>query len=715
VLNPCLLHRCSCLLSTVVSLSITTMIKADVQGIITLAGEQGDAEVPEIKAESLSREELATVVLVSFLLVSLAGNIYLLSRQPKRRALDQDGVGAVSDRLANSSSRVDRVRRLLDTERQNSAERERLATRVKAIKDRIALSLRINLNELASDLPELKKQPRELVHLVTKTGADERETETVWLGKDVVKSETETEASSVVSSVEADAVEKASEPLEEAAAVVWHPMLEHEPTTAASETESKTTEQAFTPVETGNKALRLASPVETENKALRLASTEDVLSRIDETISSVSTYEDSKGTTKASEAGVPQATQLRPTNAALRTDESNTGTTTKDSETKVQAVVSPSSKENQEPITTETSESGAEETSESGAEETQAAGAEETQAAGLGSSEVVLSSDQSKITVKEAEGVSSTSKESKTTNISDTGAEETEAIWLGSQNVVLSCDETHATRMVPETTTKEVAEEDDLSCDDLSSDDLSSSEESYVTMKTTEGEAARKAIWLTSATTAKVVWNNDESSPIKIPASLTEDTEEMDDMSFVTTRTCGTVEDREAVWLGSNDVVLSNDVPETRVCERLNCVPLTSGIHIWSILVEEADEAVWIGVTCTSLPSNHDESLGEPAAGWFYGSNGEGGATAHGPKNETQIDWGHPPFVEDSTVTFILDLTGNGTLSASIDSNPAFLLCSDMLANYDNTPEFVPTACLVSGKVRFLGFDPSSTTRMTSL
>jgi hypothetical protein len=74
----------------------------------------------------------------------------------------------------------------------------------------------------------------------------------------------------------------------------------------------------------------------------------------------------------------------------------------------------------------------------------------------------------------------------------------------------------------------------------------------------------------------------------------------------------------------------------------------------------------------------------------------------------TSSSSGLPNFGVGSTVKFILDLTGGGTLSASVDGQPNHELFSDMRSwfpDYDKVG-FVPAvATRRPGRVRFLGFE----------
>jgi hypothetical protein len=138
---------------------------------------------------------------------------------------------------------------------------------------------------------------------------------------------------------------------------------------------------------------------------------------------------------------------------------------------------------------------------------------------------------------------------------------------------------------------------------------------------------------------------------------------------------------------------------------------MTSGIHTWGIVVEEYCKHVWLGVTSTVDQSCTQGWLGSQEGAWVYGTDGR--ACHNGVKIGE-----HTPFGEGSTVTFTLDLTKRGTLSAAVDEHPASLLCSDMLSGLDDQqpkPRFVPAASLKHpARVRFLGFVTTSESSLQS-
>jgi hypothetical protein len=154
---------------------------------------------------------------------------------------------------------------------------------------------------------------------------------------------------------------------------------------------------------------------------------------------------------------------------------------------------------------------------------------------------------------------------------------------------------------------------------------------------------------------------------------------------------------RFAGWKTSNDVHFSSKNNGMYSTDVLQCPALTFGVHKWSILVEEMTVSLHLGVTSTVHTLNCNEFPGRQSGGWVYGFNG---GAYH---NTSQNSSGHPTFKKGSKVTFILDLTGEGTLSSSVDGTPAVQVFSNMLSK---SKGFVPAvSCYGTGAVRFLGFE----------
>lgn len=98
--------------------------------------------------------------------------------------------------------------------------------------------------------------------------------------------------------------------------------------------------------------------------------------------------------------------------------------------------------------------------------------------------------------------------------------------------------------------------------------------------------------------------------------------------------------------------------------------------------------------------------LGARRDGWAFGSNG---SRWHDNLNYSNA---LPTYSWGSVVTFTLDLTGSGELSASFDGGQVnHLLFQDMLLPANNgglIPSFLSAALLNCRSVRFKGFDTSS-------
>jgi uncharacterized protein YqgV (UPF0045/DUF77 family) len=158
-----------------------------------------------------------------------------------------------------------------------------------------------------------------------------------------------------------------------------------------------------------------------------------------------------------------------------------------------------------------------------------------------------------------------------------------------------------------------------------------------------------------------------------------------------------------AVWKSSNTVALSSE-KEKRSTELLQCPVLRAGIHKWSILVEDVcPSGLHLGVASTVHPLKLDKFIGYQEAGWVLE---DSGCTFH---NWPISSMGNPTFKMGSKVTFVLDLTGEGTLSASVDdTRPPSKLFSKMLSDFKgrDAAGFLPAVSLRRpGRVRFLGFE----------
>jgi hypothetical protein len=148
---------------------------------------------------------------------------------------------------------------------------------------------------------------------------------------------------------------------------------------------------------------------------------------------------------------------------------------------------------------------------------------------------------------------------------------------------------------------------------------------------------------------------------------------------------------KQYVWKSCGDVRFS----DCQYTEQLECPPMNSGIHKWSVLIEEhaSEDDYYAGVgVASTVHGRFEEGV------WSYDSDGE----AYHNSREVKDDL--PTFQKGSKVTFILDLTGDGTLIASVDGNSFHQLFSGMLSAEGG---FVPSVCLPdsNAKVRFLGFE----------
>jgi hypothetical protein len=150
-------------------------------------------------------------------------------------------------------------------------------------------------------------------------------------------------------------------------------------------------------------------------------------------------------------------------------------------------------------------------------------------------------------------------------------------------------------------------------------------------------------------------------------------------------------------WRKSNNVVASCVSGDLLVADVLQCPVLSSGVHKWSILVERGTYMQLGVVASTALPFNFDDWIGNQGGGWVYSNFGF--AFHNGNMIQGQL----PTFGQGSIVTFILDLTGEGTLGASVDDNPPILIFSNM--QNVHAAGFLPAASLNRpARVRFLGF-----------
>ena len=159
----------------------------------------------------------------------------------------------------------------------------------------------------------------------------------------------------------------------------------------------------------------------------------------------------------------------------------------------------------------------------------------------------------------------------------------------------------------------------------------------------------------------------------------------------------------QIVWKSSDDTCVcgTSDYPRLEI---LQCPPMIDGVHKWSIRVEEDHfSALDLGVVSAAQELKYEKSLiGNQIGGWGYF--GQGMAHNNGIQYKRKL----PSFQKGSTITFLLDLTEEGSLSVTIDNGrPMFRLFSDMLQI--GQQGFIPAVALEKpAKVRFLGFEKVS-------
>jgi hypothetical protein len=161
-----------------------------------------------------------------------------------------------------------------------------------------------------------------------------------------------------------------------------------------------------------------------------------------------------------------------------------------------------------------------------------------------------------------------------------------------------------------------------------------------------------------------------------------------------------TAQRKQAVWKSTGNPVVNSTSPFWPTHEFLKSPALTcGGVHKWSILVEEVGNSeVWLGVASTGHHLKNGEFIGSQSGAWVYSNLGDTWT------NNYYLP-GYPSYRKDSTVTFTLDLTGVGTLSASVDNNkPSRMLYNNILSAF-HVGGFVPVVSLGPfARVRFLGF-----------
>jgi hypothetical protein len=168
---------------------------------------------------------------------------------------------------------------------------------------------------------------------------------------------------------------------------------------------------------------------------------------------------------------------------------------------------------------------------------------------------------------------------------------------------------------------------------------------------------------------------------------------------------------KQYVWKSSGDVCVSG----FHGAELLKCPPMTSGVHTWAIFVEEDQRSRYAGLGVASTVHSLDKQnyLGNQEGGWSYYSDGQAFHNKQLAKPNFLFKDNFPKFQKGSKVTFVLDLTGHGTLSASLDGksfDQLFLHMLSKVRSVDPEGGFVPAVTLpcADQKVRFLGFESVS-------
>ena len=149
-------------------------------------------------------------------------------------------------------------------------------------------------------------------------------------------------------------------------------------------------------------------------------------------------------------------------------------------------------------------------------------------------------------------------------------------------------------------------------------------------------------------------------------------------------------------WKISTDIIGPNSDYSS---ELLDCPLMKSGVYRWSILVEE-DPFLGLGVASAKF-SPHVWLWHQGPNHWRYYS---GGKLYHNNQHTGSL----AKYGKGSKIIFLLDLTEDGTLLASVDGKPFRLACSSMLATLKEVgPEggFLPAAWMNRTKIQFLGFE----------
>jgi BTB/POZ domain len=136
-----------------------------------------------------------------------------------------------------------------------------------------------------------------------------------------------------------------------------------------------------------------------------------------------------------------------------------------------------------------------------------------------------------------------------------------------------------------------------------------------------------------------------------------------------------------------------------RQCLKVS--PIKTGIHRWTLEIEEHGRYLWVGVVQQGTAALYAFSS------WVDGVRLYINESYGNPHNNL----GMLKLATGSRVTFVIDMTpgsGNGTLCASVDGGPMLRLFSHLLDRLDDSDEsgFVPAMCLKSpASVRLLSIE----------
>jgi hypothetical protein len=168
--------------------------------------------------------------------------------------------------------------------------------------------------------------------------------------------------------------------------------------------------------------------------------------------------------------------------------------------------------------------------------------------------------------------------------------------------------------------------------------------------------------------------------------------------------------DEPSVFISSATITGRNGPSEI----DLLCFPqMVSGVHKWSLVVEEECDDLELGVVRLPTSSENrcpplklkNSTLGLQPLAWAYSKDGVAW-------HDFVAQEGFHAFQKDSKITFVLDLTGDGSLGASVDAEPPVELFSKMKASGATDSIFSPAVTVPwPGKVRFHEFELNPSAR----